>query len=47
MVTSFIEGRQVAFEQIIKLVTELVRQLSIDNGKKLAYAACDASNRPP
>jgi hypothetical protein len=47
VVTSLIEARRVAWQQIMELVTEILRQLCIDKGKRLAYAGCDADNRSP
>jgi len=47
MVTSLIEARRVAWQEMMELVTEILRQLRIDKGKRLAYAGCGTDNRSP
>jgi hypothetical protein len=47
VVTSRIEARRVARQEIMELVNEILRQLRIDKGKRLAYPGCDADNRSP
>lgn len=47
MATSLIEARRVAWQEMMELVTEILRQLRIDKGKRLAYADCDFDNRSP
>lgn len=47
VVTSLIEARRVAWQEIMELVTEILRQLRIDKCKRLAYAGCDFDNRSP
>jgi hypothetical protein len=36
-VTSMIEGRSIASEKIILMIKQILRQLSIDSGKKIGY----------
>jgi hypothetical protein len=45
--TSLIEGRSVALDDIIIMVTEIMRQLSIDYSKKLTYAGSCHGKIPP
>jgi hypothetical protein len=47
VVCSLIDARRVARQEIIELVTEILRQLRIDKGKRLVYRGCDADNRSP
>jgi hypothetical protein len=47
VVTGLIEARRVARQEIKELVAEILRQLRIDNGKKMAYPGCEADNRSP
>ena len=46
-VTSFIEGRSVAMDDIILMVTEIMRQRSIDYRKKMIYIDSCPGNIPP
>jgi len=46
-VTSFIEGRSVAMVDIILMVTEIMRQRSIDFRKKLIYVDSCPGKIPP
>jgi hypothetical protein len=46
-VTSFIEGRSVAMDDIILMVTEIMRQRSIDYRKKLIYIDSCPGKIPP
>jgi hypothetical protein len=47
MVISFIEARRVALQQIHELVTEILRQRSIEIGVKVFYDASCGQKRPP
>jgi hypothetical protein len=47
MVVSFIEGCRVAWQQIHELVTEILRQRSIEIGGKLFYDARCGQKTPP
>ena len=46
-VTSYIEGRSVAMDDIIIMVTEIVRQRSMDYRKKLIYVDSCPGKIPP
>ena len=46
-VTSFIEGRSVAMDDIISMVNEIMRQRSIDFRKKLIYVNSCPGKIPP
>jgi cystathionine beta-lyase family protein involved in aluminum resistance len=45
--TSLIEGRSVALDDIIIMVTTIMRQLSIDNRKKITYVDGCHGKTPP
>jgi len=45
--TSLIEGRSFAMDDIIIMVTEIMRQLSIDNRKKFTYVDSYHGEIPP
>ena len=47
VVSSLIETRRVARQEIMELVAEILRQLRIGKGKKRVYRGCDADNRSP
>jgi hypothetical protein len=47
VVSSLIDARRVTRQEIRELVTEILRQLRIDKGKRLVYRGCDADNRSP
>ena len=46
-VTSFIEGRSVAMDDIILMVTEIMRQRSIDYREKMIYVDSCPGKIPP
>ncbi len=46
-VTSYIEGRSVAMDDIITMVTEIMRQRSIDYRKKMIYVDSCPGKIPP
>ena len=46
-VTSFIEGRSVAMDDIILMVNEIMRQRSIDYRKKMIYVNSCPGKIPP
>jgi hypothetical protein len=47
VVTRLIEARRVALQEIMALVTEILRQLRIGKAPKRGYHGCDADNRSP
>ena len=47
VVTSLIEARRVAWQEMMELVTEILRQLRFGKGQKRGYHGCDADNHSP
>ena len=47
VVTALIEARDVGWDEIVGMVAEILRQLSIDKGKKGGYPGCDQPKNPP
>jgi hypothetical protein len=45
--TTLIEGRPVALKEIITMITTIMRQLSIDKRKRVAYVESDHGKIPP
>ncbi len=47
VVTALIEGQDVSWGEIVSLVAEILRQLSIDKRKKGSYPGFDQPKNPP
>jgi hypothetical protein len=46
-VISWIEGRSIGLQDIVKLINRRLRQLSFEKSKKISYAGRYHKNRPP
>jgi hypothetical protein len=47
LATSLIEGRPVGLEEVMGMIDNILRQHSIDKGKKMPYLGSGYQNRPP
>jgi len=47
LTTRLIEGRAVGLEEVMGMIDNILRQHSIDKGKKMPYLGSGYQNRPP
>jgi len=47
LTTSLIQGRPVAFPEVIRMIERILRQHSIDKQKSMPYGGAVTYNKPP